>query len=269
MAVCDFLIIGAMKAGTTSLYRDLRRHPDLFLPEQKEPELLCRGLDETALKRAYARLFRKAGPGSLRGEASTAYTKRPDHPVVAQTARALFGPGLKVVYMEREPVSRAISHYRHNFLEGTQDLDIDQALTRCSKYVDYGRYEWQLQPWLEAFGPGAILRVRFEDFIADRDLHVRRVCRYLGADPARLPALEARRIYNSSSDKRVATGPSRALLHSRWYRDVIKPWLPHSVRAWLKRRVLPRAADSPEIISEATRSYLLEQFGQPAGSGEA
>lgn len=43
MAACDFLIIGAMKAGTTSIFNDLVQHPKIFMPEQKEPELLLVG----------------------------------------------------------------------------------------------------------------------------------------------------------------------------------------------------------------------------------
>ena len=107
----DFLIVGAMKAGTTTLYHDLSEHPDIFLPVLKEPEVLTtlERLDE--MRAYYARLFRPARPGQLKGEASTAYTKRPNNEGVAEKARALCGDGLKIIYIRRDPVERIRSQY--------------------------------------------------------------------------------------------------------------------------------------------------------------
>ncbi len=88
----DFLVVGAMKGGTTTLYFDLGAHPDLHLPEPKEPEVLVRHADPAAIREAYAAHFRNARPGQLCGEASTVYTKRPDHEGVAERARQASGP---------------------------------------------------------------------------------------------------------------------------------------------------------------------------------
>jgi hypothetical protein len=75
----DFLIIGAMKAGTTSLYRDLLTNPAVFFPADKEPGNLTddRVLAEAG-RREYELLFRGAVEGQICGEASTTYTKEPD-----------------------------------------------------------------------------------------------------------------------------------------------------------------------------------------------
>src|SRR5262245_34426917 len=84
----DFLIVGAMKAGTTSLHRDLNLHPQIFLPEEKEPEGLCHDRVLSARgRRRYARLFRPSRAGQMRGEASTAYTKLPEWQGVPARAR--------------------------------------------------------------------------------------------------------------------------------------------------------------------------------------
>ena len=77
MTLPDFIIIGAAKAGTTSLYAMLDRHPDIFMPRQKEPEFFARddlyaqGLD------SYAENFAGAEPGQVVGEASTLYSLSP------------------------------------------------------------------------------------------------------------------------------------------------------------------------------------------------
>ena len=107
----DFLIVGAMKSGTTTLYRDLILHPDVFMPEDKEPETLANSSDPDQIRREYRTLFPRLAEGLVKGEASTAYTKRPDFEGVAERAREVLGPGLKVVYMRRDPVERLVVVY--------------------------------------------------------------------------------------------------------------------------------------------------------------
>ena len=83
MPLPDFLIIGAMKAGTTTLYRDLMTNPAIFFPSEKEKSHLLR--DEVlteAGRRDYEKLFRRARPGQVLGIAPTRYTNLPDCPGV-------------------------------------------------------------------------------------------------------------------------------------------------------------------------------------------
>ena len=80
MRLPDFLLIGAMKSGTTSLYMDLADRKVVYLAENKEPHALC---DDSVLTQAgqaeYAATYSKASPEQLLCDASTAYSKRPDH----------------------------------------------------------------------------------------------------------------------------------------------------------------------------------------------
>ncbi len=114
MRLPDFLIIGAQKAGTTTLYRDLLANPAIFLPIDKEPGNLCEDdlLTDTG-RSAYARHFANASTDQLCGEATTSHTKRPDVLGVPARARRLLGDKLKVIYLVREPISRIISHHHH------------------------------------------------------------------------------------------------------------------------------------------------------------
>src|SRR6185295_16842547 len=106
----DFLIIGAAKSGTTALYRWLDQHPDVWLPETKEPHFFGRdkiwanGLDW------YAALFEAAPAGAITGEASTTLTShRLAHRAAERVASVV--PDARLIYVLREPISRMRSHY--------------------------------------------------------------------------------------------------------------------------------------------------------------
>ena len=98
MTLPHFLIIGGMKCGSTTLYRDLLTHPRVFFPIDKEPCNLCDDRVLTDAGRAeYEALFKRARPDQLCAEASTDYTKLPDRPGVAARALRVLGPELKLI----------------------------------------------------------------------------------------------------------------------------------------------------------------------------
>lgn len=260
MSYCEFLIVGAMKAGTTTLYRDIQEHPDLFLPEQKEPEILCNLSNDKDRLQAYKRLMQPAKAGQFRGEASTAYTKLPDYPEVADIALRLFGPNLKIIYLQREPVARAISHYRHEFVGGVESRDIDTALADSLCYANYGRYDWQIDQWVKAFGESAVLRLSFDDYIANRTAVARQVCAHIGVDPELLPEVPDQEVHNSSSDKYAETGMRRLFLHSTLFQVWLKPYIPLSVRLKFKKVILNKAKKSEKIVTSSTEKLLRERI---------
>ena len=268
--VPDFLIIGAMKAGTTTLYRDLAGHPELFLPEEKEPECLVRhGNDARAVARDYKSLFAAAGTGPIKGEASTAYAKRPDHEGVAEMARRVCGPLLKVIYITRDPIERIISQYRHEFGLGEVSEDIDTAVLKYPRYVNYSRYDWQLEPWRRIFGTGQVMVVPFETYIANRVETARQVCTFLGVNPASLPDLDVERAFNANEGKLVPAGPWKRLVGSRLYQRTIKPMLAQSLRERVARQVLSPAQASEGRLAPDTVAELHDRLrSTPASRAE-
>jgi hypothetical protein len=278
MKLPDFLIIGAMKAGTTTLYRDLMTHPRVFFPIDKEPGNLT---DDAVLGgeglAGYAALFAGAAPGQIAGEASTAYTKRPTHEGVAARARTLLGPDLRVIYLMREPVSRVISQHRHELTSGEiGERSLDEAVARHPRLLDYSRYAMQLEPWLDALGRGRVLALEMEAFTADRAGTVARVQRFLGLEP--MPErVEADRVYNRSDEKPVMRGRWRGVQQSWAYQRLVRPVLGVGIRQWLRVALLPTAQDQTEPVSasmlEAVRGALAadtarlgELLGQEAPS---
>lgn len=261
--VPDFLIIGAMKAGTTSLYRDLAAHPKLFLPEEKEPEcLVSSGDDVVAIETDYKSLFRGAKPFQLKGEASTAYTKRPVFEGVAQRAHRICGSSLKLIYITRDPIRRIISQYDHERAYGLVKEPLNDAVLLHSRFVDFSRYEWQLQSWLDIFGEGNVLRLSFEHYTADRTGTAARVCEFLGIDPAELPPTRDDLAFNASKNRpTAATGLFKMLIASRLYQRHLKPRIPWELRGRVAEMVLPKTNSTVEVLRPEVEAQLRTRLG--------
>jgi len=259
----DFLIVGAMKGGTTTLFYDLGRHPDLFMPDPKEPEILVREADNQAILKAYGYHFRAVRPGQRCGEASTAYTKRPDHEGVAKRARDALGPDVRIIYMTRDPVARAVSHYQHDRLLDLVAPGFESAIRTHSRYCDYGRYAWQIAPWREAFGEANVLEIGLEAYSTDRLAWLDRVCAFLGVDSARIGEVDTAFRANSAHEQKAIAHPLlRKAIGSQLYQNVVKGLLPRRLREHARRSMLPSAEVEEVAVSDAMRQFILERTGE-------
>ena len=136
MKTPDFLIIGAMKCGTSSLQTQLAAQPGVFMTTPKEPNFFS---DDPVFAKGmgwYGALYDAAAPGDLTGEASTHYTKRPTWPDTVQRLHAAV-PDARLIYMIRNPVERCVSHYIHDWSEGRIAHDLDTAIDRIPEIIDY------------------------------------------------------------------------------------------------------------------------------------
>lgn len=156
MALPDFIIIGAMKCGTSTLAQQLGAQPGIFMTTPKEPNFFS---DDAVWARGtdwYRGLFDAARPGDRKGEASTHYTKLPTHPDTIARLRPLV-PHPRLVYLIRDPVDRLVSHYIHEWTMGVMSGSIDEAVENHPELVEYGCYGAQMAPWIEAFGRDAVM----------------------------------------------------------------------------------------------------------------
>jgi hypothetical protein len=257
----NFLIIGAMRAGTTTLFQDLETHPDIFMPENKEPAFLCHTrTDRPTVLGRYGRLFQNAAPHQLCAEASTAYTKLPDWPGVPAYAKDICGPDLKMVYIVREPIARARSAHHHDISKRDVALPIDRAMREVPRFLDYSRYAMQLDAWLESFPPEQIYVLRFEDYVADRESWARRVCAFLGIDPAALPK-PSDEVFNQTANRPTSTKFWRRYVHGQdWYELYVKPKLPRAVRQRAAELVLPKAPAAAEPLAPETVRWMIGEI---------
>ena len=123
----DFAIIGAMKSATSTLHVQLSAVSGVAMSSPKEP---CFFSDDEIFARGeawYDACFAHAGPGDLRGESSTHYTKLPTLPHACERLHRR-RPDAKLLYVIRHPIDRLISHYVHGWTEGWHRGDLERAI---------------------------------------------------------------------------------------------------------------------------------------------
>ncbi|MBR0552112.1 sulfotransferase domain-containing protein [Sphingomonadaceae bacterium LXI357] len=246
-----------MKAGTTTLYRDILRHPLVFLPSQKEPDTLVRFAEPGEIRDDWSRLFADAKSGQIKGEASTAYAKRPDHEGIAERAFSVCGSQLKIIYIKRDPVERLVSHYRHELAHGTVTGDINDAIHRFPRLIDYSRYAWQIEPWKRAFGDANVLEVDLATYSENRALGAAAVIEFLGLDPSALPAIDPSNIANRADEaKRLKNPAMQAFITSNFYQRRIRSLFSADLRERVRRAMLPAIKAVDASLTDESLAYI-------------
>lgn len=261
MSLPNFLLIGAMKAGTTTLYEDLLHVPGVYLPPEKEPDDLAFPEVETDAGLArYTAKFAAGADAPARGDASTSYAKLPTYGGVAERARRVLGPNVRVLYLTRDPIKRIVSQYHHLHGLGLETRSLNTAVLEDETYVAYSQYERQLAPWGAAFGDDNLLVMRFEDYVADRLTCLSEVCNFIGVAPPKEVDDTHR---NKSEGKHVVREGSAwaRIAQSDFYLYRVKPLLPTSARDKIKALLLPKTRKLDETLSDATLSELHARLG--------
>jgi sulfotransferase family protein len=192
MTLPNFFVIGAAKAGTTSLHHYLGQHHEIQMSAVKEPRFFAgpeNGIpyppDRVSRLDHYERLFDPAF--KIRGEASTDYSVHPRRPGVPERIHRLV-PEARFLYLVRDPIARSISHFRmraallgerRSLSEALGDLSDDR-----SPYIAPSLYATQLELYLRHFPEERILVIDQAEMLSDRGSTMRQVFRFLGADDA-------------------------------------------------------------------------------------
>ena len=205
--VPDFFIVGQHKSGTTALYEMLRRHPQIYMPDMKEPRYFASDLRDllqpaggTAPEtlEAYLSLFDAAQEGQRIGEASPSYLRSR----TAASAIAAAQPAARIIAILREPASFLRSLHLHLLQEGVetqQDFrtailneEAIRAGRRVRRYTDHLDYVEQLRRYHAVFPREQVLVIIYDDFRRDNEATLRSVLRFLEVDDAGpLEVLEA------------------------------------------------------------------------------
>jgi hypothetical protein len=190
MALPTFFVIGAPKAGTTSLHHYLDRHPQIQMSAVKEPRFFAGpedGIpypaDRVGDLEGYEALF---DPGArVRGESSTDYATHPRRRGVPERIKGLV-PEARFVYLVRDPVARTVSHYKMTTALLGERRTLPDALGDLSDlrspYISPSLYATQLELYLRAFPAERVLVIDQADLQADRRTTLGRVFDFLSVD---------------------------------------------------------------------------------------
>jgi hypothetical protein len=178
----NFLVVGAAKAGTTSLHRYLRAHPEVFVPGIKELNFFAEGKSggsAPANLAEYERCFAAAGAARAIGEVSPRYL--PARDAAERIARDL--ADVRVVVALREPVGRAWSDYVGRVRILREARPPAEALRPGEDYVDRGFYGRQLQRFYDRLPADRIHILLHEDLAQDTAATMHGLWNFLGVDP--------------------------------------------------------------------------------------
>lgn len=293
----DFFIVGAAKAGTTSLTSQLKACPSIFMTTPKEPEYFARDdLFEKGPDR-YSALFADARPGQITGESSTIYSLAALFPRAAERIAAT-RPEARIVYMLRHPVARTYSMYQevlkhYQNASGTAEINRnfeeflfpDRFPDRAPRekviaafdahfpdhpdlLLDGSDYARQVQQYLARFPREAIRFILFEDYVTDPGRHLTEVLAFLGVDPDEAQVAGAHESRNTSEThfRKSYENQRVAQFSRRFVPAAVKAALPDGWRSGLRRgflSALRRFGTSPETpapMEPATRDWLTERF---------
>jgi hypothetical protein len=259
----NFVVIGAAKAGTTSLHWYLAEHPAVFMTSVKDPAYFAYGVDAEGrllwgnpdlhtfpIKSLseYERLFADAGDAVAIGEASTTYLECPQS---AARIRKLL-PAARILCSLRHPVDRAYSDYlmylriRGLRFEPARDLTATAAWAQPdSHWMRIGRYHEQLSRYFDAFPGDQICVLLFDDLNRNPERFVRETYQFLGVDPAFEPDFATPHAAGG-----IPASATLERLFTRGARSAFKPWVPKQAANWLRRLRSRSMRQAPRLPSD-------------------
>jgi hypothetical protein len=257
----NFLVIGAMKAGTTSLHRYLREHPQVFMPGEKELDFFVAEKRWSRGPSWYEQQFAAADDAIAVGEASPTYTMHPEFTGVPGRIAELL-PETRLIYAVRHPIERIRSHYLHEVEKGRERAPIGRALVTDFRYLDASRYAMQLEQYLNCFSADRVLVITTEQLRDDRAATVRRVLAFLGVDPDWSNRYVLDREFHRTSDKRVRRPLVEAALRVPGTR-ALAGLAPRPMRRLASRGVdAARATAIPEAVEARLRAELRDDVAR-------
>ena len=263
----DFFIVGAPKAGTTSLYHYLSEHPETDMSILKEPnyfseksikdnDLYYKSYPIKKLSR-YHSLFKNNN--LIKGEASVSYLYYKD---VAKSIKA-YNSSARIIIMLRDPIERAFSHYLMDFRLGLindtfeniifQKSNLSNSKTYFQQYVKLGEYTNQIKRYFNEFPSEQILVVDYDDFKNKTSDVVKKVYKFLKIDINFSPELN-----NKHNARFIVNNRLLKFLFSKIIiRKAMNLIFPKFIKSFIKNQFFN---NKPPILLSSSRLYLRQYF---------
>ena len=275
----NFVIVGAAKCGTTSLFHYLKQHPDVYLPVKKELHYFAydplrsnaggpggaRGLAfACATREQYDSYYRDVGAEGAIGEVSPSYFYFAE---VSENIKAELG-GPRIVILLRDPIEKAYSQYMHLVRDNLESLPFFEGLIaepdRAAsgwpamwRYAESSLYSQRVRKYLEVFGAERVKIFLFEDLVRNPGRVLGTLYEFLSTGPG--GEVDTSRVYNR-------TGPPC----SRLLADLLarpnpvtaaaRRWLPEDLRDRVRNAMLNLNTGRKDAIDDRSRAYLRASF---------
>jgi len=184
MTLPNFLVIGAAKGGTTSLYQYLRQHLDIYMSPMKEPNYFTEedqlfGKESVRSRSEYERLFDGVRDEHAIGEATARYLN-----AIGGVGRIHADlPGVRLIATLRQPAERGYSAYLMRFTDSLEWTSAEDVLQPGNYQFESGLYYAKLRRYFDTFPREQIKVILFDDLIARPQETVRSLFSFLGVDP--------------------------------------------------------------------------------------
>lgn len=290
----NFIVVGANKGGTTSIYHYLKQHPQVYLSPVKEPHFFSSDIDINLFKNEFAqnklqdiekyvngdmkqeyhaafirdeeqykKLFKQVADQKAIGELSTSY-------LYSRTAAAEIKkliPECKIIICLRNPIERAFSHYRMNLWTGnSNEFDFAKALQddynhipkvwgNAHLYTEIGMYYEQVKRYLDLFGSEQVKIIFTEDMKKNAAGVIKELYEFLGVDSDFTPDTSTQ--YNE-----VFTPKFKNLtwvLNKSGIRPLMKKFSPSIIKKLVVKVFYKGKSDKGEI-SPTAKAFLRSKF---------
>jgi len=264
----NFFVVGAPKAGTTSLYHYLRQIPGIYVSPTKEPHFFCpqtareQRIPTVRTREHYLKLFANAGDAVARGEFSTAYLRAPETPELIHKAV----PNAKIIICLRNPIARSYSHFWMYWRNGNDRRPFQQALDQyknglkdnfafADAVIAGSLYYLQVKAYLEIFGKENVYFVPFEELCRNPEGIVHGLCGFLGVENhSETLETEPKNTYFEPRNKMA-----HAIVCNPLIRKTAKCLFPRDFCRDVIRIVFGKKGKKPEMTLEQ-RQYLAKLF---------
>lgn len=268
----NFLVIGAQKAGTTSLFEYIRTHPDIYLPPDKETAFFYHDYYYEKGLSFYEERFFKGWEGQKAvGDISPHYLY---HPFCRDRIRKCM-KNLKFIIILRNPVDRAYSNYWMEVKRGNETLSFKDAIEKESErikiglfekdtfsYVHRGLYYDQIKEYMDWFPESEFLILLTDDLKNDRAKTLKIIYRFLVVNTeVNLPNIQ-KEFHTASKIRWIWL--HELLKTQHWSRSLIKDLMPFKLRQNLRSFLYQCNIKSftPPPMDDVVRQHLRELFSE-------
>jgi hypothetical protein len=263
----NLFIVGAPRAGTTSLYNYLKQHPEVFMSPIKEPHHFARKdiyefLDEISPPkiisdfRDYISLFRDGKGKKIRGEASITYLYS------KSATREIYEliPDAKIIISLRNPIERALSHFKLDILHGIIIAkSFCEAIRKRPLYLWMGLYYEHVKRYIETFPKQNIKIIIYDDLKNDPLYVMKDICRFLEIDENYVFNIGLKK-YNASLIPKNVYFHTLATRARKILREVVHPNLYSRIREIYKMFFLSENSNSFDFDVSRCIDFLTNYF---------